>query len=176
MSGASINCPSPAKEVSRPRPSWASALVSHGCRYLIGIVFLMAAISKIVNLREFENEVLLHSSLPHVLARVLPSVDVQMSFTLARIVPAVLPWLELTCGLCLIFRWAVRESAFLAALLLSLFIAQSISSRSEDCHCFFFPNVASTLPWWWHPIRDGLFLLCSIYLIWGGLPRNTESR
>ena len=175
MSGASINCPSPAKEVSRPRPSWTSALVSHGCRYLIGIVFLIAAVSKIVNLREFENQVLLHSSLPHVLARVLPGVDVQMSFTLARILATVLPWLELTCGLCLIFRWAVRESAVIAALLLTLFTAQSIASRSEDCHCFFFPNVASTLPWWWHLLRDGLFLLCSIHLAWRGLPGNAET-
>jgi len=149
--------------------------VSHGCRYLIGIVFLMAAVSKIVNLREFENQVLLHSSLPHVLARVLPGVDVQMSFTLARILATVLPWLELTCGLCLIFRWAVRESAVIAALLLTLFTAQSIASRSEDCHCFFFPNVASTLPWWWHLLRDGLFFLCSIHLAWRGLPGNAET-
>jgi len=149
--------------------------VSHGCRYLIGIVFLIAAVSKIVNLREFENQVLLHSSLPHVLARVLPGVDVQMSFTLARILATVLPWLELTCGLCLIFRWAVRESAVIAALLLTLFTAQSIASRSEDCHCFFFPNVASTLPWWWHLLRDGLFLLCSIHLAWRGLPGNAET-
>src|SRR5438309_7987543 len=104
----------------------------------------MAAVSKIVNLREFENQVLLHSSLPHVLARVLPGVDVQMSFTLTRIMAAGLPWLELTCGLCLVFGWAFRESAFVAALLLTLFTAQSIASRSEDCQCFFFPTVSST--------------------------------
>src|SRR5713101_3542374 len=49
----------------------------------------MAAVSKIVNLRDFENQALLHSSLLHVLAKVLPGVDVQMSFTLARILATV---------------------------------------------------------------------------------------
>jgi uncharacterized membrane protein YphA (DoxX/SURF4 family) len=143
---------------------------------LIGIVFLMAAISKIVNLREFEAQVLLHSGLPQLLAKIIPGGDLQMSFTLARILAAILPWLELTCGLCLIFGWAVRETGVIVSLLLSLFIAQGIVSRSEDCHCFFFPTAVSALPWWWHLIRDSLFLFCSIYLAWRGLPNHAEDR
>jgi uncharacterized membrane protein YphA (DoxX/SURF4 family) len=170
MSGASINCPSPAKAAKQ------FPFVELICRYVVGVIFLMAAVSKIVNLREFESQVLLHSNLTHALARMVPGPDVQMSFSLARIIVAVLPWLELTCGLCLVFRRAVREAAFITAFLLILFIAQSFAFRNEDCHCFFFPAVVSSLPWWWHPIRDCMLLICSAYLFWRERPRNAESR
>jgi uncharacterized membrane protein YphA (DoxX/SURF4 family) len=157
-------------------PLLSGALLSQACRYLVGIVFLMAAISKITNLREFEAQVLLHSGVPRLLAKILPGTDLQMSFTLARSLATFLPWLELICGLCLIFRWAVREAAAIASVLLSLFIAHWIAFRSEDCQCFFFPTVISAFPWWWHLLRDALFLLCSIYLAWRSLPQNPDSK
>src|SRR6266436_5857084 len=69
MNGANINCPSLAKEARILSP-WAGAMLSLVSRYLLGIVFLMAAVSKIVNLRDFENQVLVHSPLPSALAKV----------------------------------------------------------------------------------------------------------
>src|SRR5438034_4231466 len=92
MSGANINCPSPAKE-ARTLPPWAGAMVALVSRYLLGVVFLMAAVSKIVNLRDFENQVLLHSRLPEALSKVLPSGNVPLSFSIIRIDVAVLPCL-----------------------------------------------------------------------------------
>jgi len=168
MSGANINCPSPANEASRIRP-WAVTAAQLTIRYLLGAVFLMAASSKIINLRDFENQVLLHSSLFQALS------TVPMSLRLVRIVVLFLPWLELICGLCLILGRAVRESAAIICLLLSLFIVQAFVYRSEDCHCFFFPNVIATTPWWWHPIRDGLLLIGSVYLIFKVSPTTRKS-
>ena len=173
MSGANTNCPPPDK-AAKSISSKIESLITIGCRYVVGGVFLMAAVSKIVNPREFEAQVLLHSSLPQVLASMIPAREVQLSFSLARIVVAFLPWLELSCGLCLIFRWAIREAAMIISLLLSLFIAHSLAYRSEDCQCFFFPTIVSSMHWWWHPIRDGLLLICSVYLVWRGLPKKTE--
>ncbi len=149
------------------------ALVS---RYLLGVVFLMAAVSKIINLHDFENQVLLHSPLPGAVAKLLPSGDISLSFSVIRIVGLILPWLELTCGLCLILRRAVRESAAIIALLLTLFIAQALVFRSDDCHCFFFPTLAPTFSWWWHPVRDTLLLSCSLYLARKGIPKMSETR
>ena len=136
----------------------------------------MAAVSKIINLHDFENRVLLHSPLPQALAKVMPSGAIPLNFSIIRIVVAILPWLELTCGLCLIFGRAVRESALIVALLLSLFIAQATIFRSDDCHCFFFPTLAPTFPWWWHPVRDTLLLSCSLFLACKGIPKTSETR
>ncbi len=168
MSGANINCPSPAKEASHIRP-WAN-VAQVTIRYLLGAVFLMAAISKIVNLRDFENQVLLHSSLPQALS------GIPMSLRVLRAAVFFLPWLELTCGLCLVFGRAVRESAVIISLLLSLFIVQGLVFRSDDCHCFFFPSVVPTLPWWWHPVRDGVLLIGSVYLLFQSRSYNPQIR
>jgi uncharacterized membrane protein YphA (DoxX/SURF4 family) len=175
MSGANTNCPSPAKEVRRISP-WVGGTVALVSRYLLGVVFLMAAVSKIVDVRDFENHVLLHSPLPGALAKVFPSGNISLSFSITRICVLILPWLELTCGLCLILGRAVRESASIIALLLSLFIAQALVFRSEDCHCFFFPSFAPSFPWWWQPVRDTLLLSCSLYLACKAIPKKSETR
>lgn len=168
MSGANINCPSSAKEASR-RPWTNVAQVT--IRYLLGAVFLMAAISKITNFHDFENQVFIHSSLPQALS------GIPMSLRLLRAAVFFLPWLELTCGLSLIFGRAVRESAVIISFLLSLFIVQALVFHNDDCHCFFFPSVIPTLPWWWHPVRDGLLLMGSVCLLFkvGPTIRKSDS-
>src|SRR5437899_5727999 len=112
MNGANINCPSLAKEAKHILP-WVGATAAPLSRYLLGVVFLMAAVSKIINLHDFENRVLLHSPLPQALAKVMPSGAIPLNFSIIRIVVAVLPWLELTCGLFLLFGRAVREFALI---------------------------------------------------------------
>src|SRR5260370_6723100 len=67
MNGADSNCPLPVK-AAKGNSSKIQNLVSVGCRYLLGAVFLMAGVSKIVNLRGFESQVLLHSIFPQLLA------------------------------------------------------------------------------------------------------------
>jgi putative oxidoreductase len=173
MSGANTNCPSPGKE-AKPIRAWMGAAFALISRYLLGAVFLMAAVSKIVNLRDFESQVLLHSSLPEALAKLLPNDNLTLSFRIVRIGLAILPWLELTCGLCLLFARTVRESALIMALLLSMFIVQGITLRSDDCHCFFLPGLVSTFPWWLHVVRDTLLLSCSLFLVCKSIPKDRK--
>jgi uncharacterized membrane protein YphA (DoxX/SURF4 family) len=170
MNGADSNCPLPVKAAKGNSPKIQN-LVSVSCRYVVGTVFLMAGVSKIVNLRDFESQVLLHSNFPHLLASFIP--NGQLSFRIAQLAVVLLPWLELICGLCLIFKWAVRESALIAALLLSLFIVYSLANPAEECHCFFLPK--ASLPIWSHALRDAVLLICSLYLIFRGVPKNAEA-
>jgi uncharacterized membrane protein YphA (DoxX/SURF4 family) len=172
MNGADSNCPLPVKAAKGNSPKIQN-LISVSCRYVVGAVFLMAGVSKIVNLHEFENQVLLHSKFPQLVASLIP--NALLSFRIAQLVVMILPWLELICGLCLVFKLAVRESAVITSLLLSLFIVQTIVNPAEDCHCFFLPKAVSSLPAWSHMLRDGVLLICSLYLIFRGVPQNVET-
>jgi uncharacterized membrane protein YphA (DoxX/SURF4 family) len=172
MNGADSNCPLPVK-AAKGNSHKIQNLVSVSCRYAVGAVFLMAGVSKIVNLPEFENQVLLHSNFPQLLARLIPSA--QLSFRIAQLVVVFLPWLELICGFCLVFKWAVRESAAIAGLLLSLFIVYSLANPAEECRCFFLPKAMSSLPTWSHVLRDGVLLIGSLYLVFRGVPKNVEA-
>jgi uncharacterized membrane protein YphA (DoxX/SURF4 family) len=172
MNGADSDCPLPVKVV-KGNSAKIQNLISVSCRYVVGAVFLMAGVSKIVNLREFESQVLLHSNFPQLLATLIPSA--QLSFRIAQLVVVALPWLELTCGLCLIFKWAVKESATVTALLLSLFIVQTLANPADECHCFFLPMAVSSLPIWSHVLRDVVLLIGSLYLIFRGVPKNVEA-
>jgi uncharacterized membrane protein YphA (DoxX/SURF4 family) len=128
----------------------------------------MAAVSKIINLPRFEAQVL-RSDLPGWLSKstcIIPGIEpITAGDRLARLIATFLPWLELTCGVCLVFGWAVREAALTAAFLLILFIAASVASRTDDCQCFFVPTVLSHWPWWSHALRDTAFLLCALIVI-----------
>ena len=55
-------------------------------RPTLAVVFLMAGITKVTDLHGFADEVLVHSGLP---------------YSVGRVVAVALPWLELTCGMCL---------------------------------------------------------------------------
>src|SRR5581483_5798133 len=88
-----------------PRCRWA-ALLDAVCRSLAAAFFLMAAVTKITAPREFSDQLTLHSSFPP-----------WLSLSIA----AVLPWLELTCGFCLLSGWAIREAAVVGATLLFAF-------------------------------------------------------
>ena len=80
--------------------------------------------------------------------------------------PLLLPWLELTCGVCLALGQAVREAALLSAVLLVGLLAYALTHLGQpDCHCFLFPG--SEPEWmWWPPVRNGLLLLCALRTCW----------
>ena len=89
----------------------------------------MAAVTKITAPREFSDQLTLHPTFPP---------------WLSLSVAAVLPWLELTCGFCLLSGWAIREAAVVGAVLLVAFTLYLLMVRPEtDCHCLLFPG---TLP------------------------------
>jgi len=121
------------------------------CRYLLAAIFLMAAVTKIQDPEGFRQRVLQEAHLP---------------LELARVVLWVLPWLELTCGVCLALGYAVREAALLVTVLLALFIVHSMMSLTEaDCGCFLTPLPEPALAWW-PPVRNVLLLACSVRVLW----------
>lgn len=151
MNGTSADCPPP--DSAAKRPVRKTALLAVGCRWVLAVVFLMAAVTKITDLPGFADQLVVHAGLSSAL-----------SLGLAY----VLPWLELTCGLCLVFGYAVREAALLLTLLLLPLLGYTLARLGDsDCGCFFFPRVVQTVPWWWPPVRNLLLLLGSGWVAWG---------
>jgi uncharacterized membrane protein YphA (DoxX/SURF4 family) len=112
----------------------------------------MAGVTKVTDLHGFADFIRLHSDLP---------------YSAGLVVAAVLPWLELTCGACLLLGYAVREAALLLVILLSVLLVYSFLHLNEpDCGCFIFPR-PQALTWsWWPPLRNALLLLCAIRVAW----------
>jgi uncharacterized membrane protein YphA (DoxX/SURF4 family) len=143
----------PARPRSR-RLGLVLVLLMLGCRYFLAAVFLAAAVTKITDLRAFADYLVLHSGLPT---------------RLALTVAAALPWLELVCAACLLFRRAVRESAAILALLLVFFLCYSLIHLQEpDCGCFLFPGPRSAPRSHWILARDLLLLLASLAVTFQG--------
>jgi hypothetical protein len=100
-------------------------LLNAACRYLAAAIFLMAAVTKITDLDQFSDQLIQHSDFPT---------------WVSQPVVAVLPWLELTCGFCLLSGWALREAAVVGAVLLVAFTLYLLVLRPEtDCGCLLFP-------------------------------------
>jgi putative oxidoreductase len=122
------------------------------CRWILAVVFLMAGVTKVTDLHGFADEITLHSGLP---------------YSAGLVVAAVLPWLELICGTCLVAGYAVREAALLLVILLILLFVYSLLHLNEpDCACFFFPKPDALAIWWWPPVRNALLLFCGLCAAW----------
>jgi putative oxidoreductase len=127
-------------------------LIKGVCRWVLAVVFLMAGVTKVTDLPGFADFVRLHSGLPD---------------SVGLVVAAVLPWLELTCGACLLLGCAVREAAVLLVILLSLLLVYSLLHLHEpDCGCFVFPRPQAYILWWWPPLRNALLLVCAVRAAW----------
>jgi DoxX len=122
-----------------------SRWIERGCRYLLGAVFLLASISKIIDLPGFIDHLTLHSPL---------------SVPVARVLAAFLPWLELTCAFCLFLNVFGRESAAILAVLLVLFIGYDFLIPAEaNCGCFLLPRIAANSTVFSRSVPRNLILL-----------------
>jgi uncharacterized membrane protein YphA (DoxX/SURF4 family) len=130
MNGSITTSPSPACVSNSPKPCPGRRLLHLFCRYLIGGVFLLAAVTKITEPLVFVERLELHSGLP---------------LFLARAVGIYLPWLELTCGFCLVLGVAVREAAVLLVGLLLVFLGVGLLQPTADCGCLVFPRQMEAL-------------------------------
>jgi uncharacterized membrane protein YphA (DoxX/SURF4 family) len=138
-------------------PRWC-LFVTMMCRIILAVAFLGAAVPKINNPQEFADQINLHSDVPPALAG--PAIHV-------------LPWLELTCGLCLLVGFATREAALLVALLLVSFLVYHLLRNAENtCGCFLFSAAIQAHGRWWDVVIDfTLALMCLPVLI----PRDNSS-
>jgi len=127
-----------------------------GLRVVVGVTLVAASIDKIAEPAAFALSIANY--------RVLPD-----SLTLY---PATfLPWMELLCGLSLLFGLMVRGSALLTSFMLILFTAAVLSAllRGLDiaCGCFTQGQGAEVIGWW--KIAENTGLICAtLVLLWGG--------
>lgn len=153
MNGTSADCPPPVSAAN-----WVERLAL-GCRLVLAIVFLMAAVTKITDLAGFADQLVLRSHL---------------SPTLGIYLAQILPWLELTCALCLVSGCAVREAALLLHLLLLALFGYTLMHLGEsDCGCFVFPRSPTSGWTWWPPVRNFLLVLASGWVVWQYPKRTT---
>jgi hypothetical protein len=115
---------------------------------ILGLIFLLAAFSKIANLEEFSKTLDVVIFLP------------QWS---KGLVILLLPGLELTLGLCLINRFYLREAGLLSSVLVMGFLAfgiySNLTKHPSACGCFGAPMPTWLDPsGWWIVVRDLIFL------------------
>ena len=148
MSGSIAACPSADPE--RPRRRLIHLVIVPVCRYLLAAVFLAAAVTKLTDLPGFRDRLVLHSGLP---ARLADATAVS------------LPWLELTCALCLVIGLARREAAVLLAGLLVIFLVHALAvSGGSECGCFLLPQAWEPAARPWLFVRNGGLFFAAVYL------------
>ena|SRR5437870_5199802 len=152
MSGLQTDCLTPPAAVKPPRRRWPGIALRLGCRYALGCVFLMAAVTKITDLNAFVTLVETRTELPH---------------WFAAPAAAFLPWLELTCAACLLSGKAVREAATILAVLLVGLLFHALTHLGQpDCGCWVFPRIGTETIWWWPLLRNSALLLCGLRVLW----------
>ncbi len=121
-------------------------------RYIIGFVFIIAAIPKIAD--------------PSVFARSIEAYQFLPTY-LINLTALILPWLELLVGLFLIIGFSLKGSAVLSVVLLTSFsILISIAllrGLTIDCGCF--GNIESPLTIS-RLIEDLILLILSVYVVY----------
>jgi putative oxidoreductase len=120
--------------------------VYHGCRVLLGALFLAAGIFKGRDVTTFAGEIAAYRLLPYAL-----------NYLLA----ATLPYVEVLAGGLLLLGRNVRGAALLTALLTVVFLGAILSAMLRgleiDCGCF---GGAAVLPLWVALVRDvGILVL-----------------
>jgi len=121
-------------------------LLYHGCRLLLGGVFLYAGLLKSLDVQAFARDIAGYQLLPY-----------QMNYLVA----ATLPYVEILCGVLLLANRRVRPAALLLSLLTLVFIGALVSVISRgleiDCGCFSPQHPTSPQAALWRDV--GLLLL-----------------
>ncbi|RMD48370.1 MAG: hypothetical protein D6830_07000 [Ignavibacteria bacterium] len=129
-------------------------------RFLIGFVFVFAAINKIA----FPNDFAL--SIENY--RIIPLFAV-------NIIAIYLPWLELIIGILLIFNVNVKENSFLSTALLSLFtlmvLQAVIRGLNIECGCF---GTHDGQKVGLLKISENILLICISFILYKFGSRNTD--
>lgn len=126
-------------------------------RMILGIVFIYASIDKILHPGDFAEIIHNYQILPDLLIN--PTA-------------IVLPWLELILGAFLLIGIWLPGAVFLSNLLLAVFLGAIVFNlaRGLDIHCGCFSTTVdlgdAAAPMVWYVIRDGLFIVPGIFLLW----------
>ena len=129
--------------------------------FLIAAIFIYAGVLKILEPVQFARDIDNYKMLPWPAA-------VAFGFYL--------PWLEIFCGLALIFRRLYRGSLFILTGLTVAFIVASIiaKSRGLDISCGCFGHVSQGWSFGWHMALDfGLLAMLGLLLLGSGRTMQT---
>ena len=136
--------------------SWIRA-ASALARLILGFVFIYASIDKILHPGDFAEIIHNYQILPDLLIN--PTA-------------IILPWLELILGAFLLIGIWLPGAVFLTNLLLAVFLGAMVFNlaRGLDIHCGCFSTTVdlgdAAAPMVWYVIRDGLFIVPGIFLLW----------
>jgi putative oxidoreductase len=137
-------------QLSEANPVWA--ILWRVLGIIIGALFVYAGVLKVLDPVGFAGDIQNYHVLPWI-------VNVGLAFYL--------PWLEILCGLALIFRrWYSGALTILLGLLL-VFIAATIAAkvRGIDISCGCFGHVSDQLSFAWHLVLD-LAILGAVAALW----------
>ena len=133
---------------------------------LVGAVFVFAGLTKIVDVQPF---------------RFLDPMDFARDIDNYKILPwpvsvqlaLYLPWLEIICGLALIFRRLYSGALALLLALLLVFIGASFAAKARgiDITCGCFGHVSDQLSFTWHMVLD-LTIFAAIVALWRARPND----
>ncbi len=126
-------------------------------RWVLGTVFIVAGMEKIMNPEAFASSVDAYQLLP---------------VSMINIFAITVPWIEMICGLFLVGGIFIRSSALLTSLLLFVFIIAIFSAIARNLHidCGCFGSSHDTPVGWLKVLQDlGLFLL-GAHIVW--FPRS----
>jgi uncharacterized membrane protein YphA (DoxX/SURF4 family) len=125
-------------------------------RLILGVVFIYAAIDKIIHPGAFAEVIYNYQILPDYLI---------------NLTALVLPWMELVVGLFLVLGLFREGSVFIVTGLMVVFLSAMVFNlaRGLDIHCGCFSSTVGDTngaPMVWYVIRDGLFLVPALYLFY----------
>ena len=142
--------------------------IALGLRWLLGIVFIWAALGKMVGPQDF---------LVNLFDYRLPLPDFYLRFAAVT-----LPWLELVCGLSLLTGFWPESTLGVILLLLAVFLAATgqawVRGLEIDCGCFgtaiekntFFGTVQFAF------FRNLVLVAISVYLFFESITENKEKK
>jgi len=135
-------------------------------RFILGGIFIYAAVYKIAFPRIFANVVVSYRLVPD---------------TVAVWIAFFLPWLELGLGIAVVMGVRSKEATLMICSLLVFFLAiavtKSLTGSLNDCGCFPSNSFLATSNIYWILVRDSVFLTFGILvLLLGGKKGKTALR
>lgn len=146
------NVQRPASNVQRAEPKAPSTILWRILAIIIGALFVYAGALKAWDPVRFAGDIENYHILPWAL-------NVRLAFFL--------PWLEMICGLALIFRRLYSGALALLLSLLLVFIGASIAAKARgiDISCGCFGHVSDQLSFAWHIVLD-FAILAGVVALW----------
>src|ERR1700730_12455798 len=126
---------------------------------VVGGIFIYAGVLKMLDPVQFANDIDNYKLLPWF-------VSVRLAFYL--------PWLEIFCGLALIFRFLYRGGLSLLAVLVLVFIAATVAAKARglDITCGCFGHASQHWSFMQHMAIDLAIFVALVALLWSEVIRG----